>query len=117
MKFNKGTIFLLSTLSLLLFCPKSQADLSVDPDPNTWITDFAVKAIENINGVSYVGGLFNYVGPVTGSGVVLDKNTGLIRACLKLSSIFCIFLRSNTKSDLSQHISRRYDDNELRTVA
>ncbi|MCX7000715.1 MAG: delta-60 repeat domain-containing protein [Candidatus Sumerlaeota bacterium] len=49
---------------------------SSTPREETWITDGPVNAIVRTPDRVYIGGMFNYVGPVTGGGVPLDVTTG-----------------------------------------
>jgi hypothetical protein len=53
---------------------------STTQDSNLWAPSGVVYATAVHNGVLYFGGRFGYVGPLTGSGVVLDASTGARRA-------------------------------------
>ncbi len=46
------------------------------PNPDTWVTDGAVHAIETARGIIYIGGNFTHVGPNTGTGAALSAATG-----------------------------------------
>jgi hypothetical protein len=46
--------------------------------PPLWETDGEVSAIVEREGTVYVGGLFSYVGPHTGSGVALSSDVGAV---------------------------------------
>ncbi len=47
------------------------------PRDDFWITDGPVRAMVETNGIIYLGGDFNYVGPNIGSGAVLEVESGL----------------------------------------
>ena len=46
--------------------------------PPLWETDGSVSAIVESGGIVYIGGGFSYVGPHTGSGVVLSSESGAV---------------------------------------
>ena len=46
--------------------------------PPLWETDGSVSTIVESGGIVYIGGGFSYVGPHTGSGVVLSSESGAI---------------------------------------
>lgn len=53
-----------------------------DYKPDLWMTNGQVEeVIRNANTV-YIGGLFSYVGPRTGSGVSVSTTTGEFLTCL-----------------------------------
>jgi predicted small secreted protein len=41
-----------------------------------WVTDGSVYAVVTSGDTTYIGGMFNYVGPVTGCSVPIDASTG-----------------------------------------
>jgi hypothetical protein len=45
---------------------------------NTWVTDNYPQVIMHNQGYTYLGGSFTYVGPPTGSGVIVDASSGAI---------------------------------------
>ena len=63
-------------LALGVVAAPAHADLSSAADPS-WVTNGEVKAAARIGTDVYVGGTFDYVGPFTGNGVVLDTANGL----------------------------------------
>jgi len=63
-------------LALAAVAAPAHADLSSAADPS-WVTNGEVKAATRIGDTVYVGGKFDYVGPFTGNGVVLDTGTGV----------------------------------------
>ncbi len=62
-------------LALGVVAAPAHADLSSAVDPS-WVTNGEVKAAARIGTDVYVGGTFDYVGPFTGNGVVLDTANG-----------------------------------------
>ena len=46
------------------------------PTTSTWVTDESVLAMARTSSTLYIGGNFTYVGPLTGSGVPIDKVSG-----------------------------------------
>ena len=62
-------------LALGVVAAPAHADLSSAADPS-WVTNGEVKAAARIGTDVYVGGTFDYVGPFTGNGVVLDTANG-----------------------------------------
>src|SRR5262249_32435412 len=44
---------------------------------NLWQPDGPVHTVLEANGVVYLGGRFNYIGPYTGNQVALDPETGV----------------------------------------
>jgi hypothetical protein len=71
-----------SNLCLLVACvwialaQLLQAQRSNSPLTNFWYPDGNVNAIAEANGIVYLGGQFNYIGPYTGNAAVLDVSTG-----------------------------------------
>lgn len=62
-------------LALAAVAAPAHAELSSAADPS-WVTNGEVKAATRIDQTVYVGGTFDYVGPFTGNGVVLDTGSG-----------------------------------------
>jgi hypothetical protein len=50
--------------------------LAQERDTTMWVTNGAVHAISRNENIIYLGGSFSYVGPSTGSGVLLDEVDG-----------------------------------------
>ena len=46
----------------------------------SWVTDGTVKSVLAVGHRVYIGGSFHYVGPVTGSGAPLDRQSGSVVA-------------------------------------
>ena len=70
-------------LAALLAAPvvARAATLSSTPDPHLWVTDGNVYAIAAApNGTTYIGGAFDYVGPLTGGGATGRRRAALSRA-------------------------------------
>ncbi|HMN28182.1 MAG TPA: delta-60 repeat domain-containing protein, partial [Caldilineaceae bacterium] len=79
---GKPTKLLLLILSLALAwlwlsCPVLAQEVSNSPNPNLWVVDGAVYGMARMGDVIYIGGDFTYVGPATGTGVLLDTIGGL----------------------------------------
>lgn len=55
---------------------QAQAQPSSTPRDDFWRTDGAVNSIVSTNGVAYIGGDFNYVGPASGAAGLLDSLGG-----------------------------------------
>jgi len=55
---------------------RALAQPSTSPREDFWITDGPVNAILVTNGVAYIGGSFNNVGPRHSFGAILDRQTG-----------------------------------------
>jgi len=53
----------------------SLGTLSDNPDPDAWVTNGQVHAVERTADATYIGGNFSMVGPYSGSGVVVSKST------------------------------------------
>jgi trimeric autotransporter adhesin len=60
----------------------TRADTSVPavPDATSWITNGDVSAVLHAGGKTYLAGQFDYVGPPTGSGVVVDPTSGKVQS-------------------------------------
>jgi hypothetical protein len=70
---------LLAPLLALLLAPPAHAEQALPnlADPTAWTTDGgSVVCAVVIDGITYVGGNFDYVGPATGAGVFVDPATG-----------------------------------------
>lgn len=47
-------------------------------EENAWVTNGDVLSVANLGGATYLGGIFSYLGPLTGSCVALDATTGAL---------------------------------------
>src|SRR5262245_28019254 len=63
-------------LNALLGVLATYAQISNTPLANFWIATNQVNAVLETNGVVYLGGSFNYVGPNTGPGGVVNATNG-----------------------------------------
>ena len=70
---HKSLLFTLISC-LFIFLSSTAQDL----DTTLWVTDGVVHAVARSNNTIYLGGDFKYVGPNTGTGAALDRNTGLL---------------------------------------
>ncbi len=62
---------------------RAAAPLSSTPDPHLWVTDGNVFAIAPApDGSVYIGGAFDYVGPLTGGGAMLQASGGALKSRL-----------------------------------
>ena len=61
---------------LLTQPPRVSAQPPEIPNPDTWVTDGGVHAIETTRGIIYIGGDFTHVGPNAGTGSALSAATG-----------------------------------------
>ena len=72
---------------------RAAAPPSSQPDGQVWVTNGRVLATAiGANGTSYIGGIFSYVGPQTGSGVALDVSSGVRDASFAMvqGSVFAV---------------------------
>ncbi|HEY3318871.1 MAG TPA: PKD domain-containing protein [Planctomycetota bacterium] len=69
-----------ATVFVVLLSSVVAQDLPNTPRRDMWITDNTVNAVAENNGTIYIGGSFTYVGPYTGSGVVLTADTAQLAA-------------------------------------
>ncbi|MBX2991995.1 MAG: choice-of-anchor D domain-containing protein [Bacteroidetes bacterium] len=65
-------------ISLVILVACSEGTNAQTVKQRLWVTDGEVRAIVKSGRISYVGGSFGYVGPVTGGAVVLSSASGLI---------------------------------------
>ncbi len=68
--------FLFFILALGLNALALQAQHSNLPRDDFWVTDGEVRAVLETNGVLYVGGIFDYVSPVSETGAAFDPISG-----------------------------------------
>ncbi|QHT66432.1 T9SS type A sorting domain-containing protein [Rhodocytophaga rosea] len=61
---------------LLLFCLPFSFLHGQDIDTTMWVTDNRVNAVVQEGNIIYLGGLFNYIGPNTGGGAVVNIADG-----------------------------------------
>ncbi len=64
------------TILALTLAKPAIAELSSTPNPNTWVTNGPVYAIETDGDTVYLGGDFDYIGPNTGHGAEIDLDAG-----------------------------------------
>jgi len=57
----------------VLAAPRAVAETA---DPNLWVTNGTVFALQQHEGTLYVGGQFSEISPATGAGVIFDPQTG-----------------------------------------
>src|SRR5437764_221244 len=70
----------IAALFLLLASPlAAQTPISEVVDPDLWGVNGTVAAIARIGNTLYIGGQFSTVGPCTGGGVPVDRETGVPR--------------------------------------
>lgn len=72
----KPTFTFFISLAILVLC--SWVTNAQTVKQRLWVTDGEVRAIVKSGRISYVGGSFGYVGPVTGGGVTLGLATGIV---------------------------------------
>src|SRR5437868_10960367 len=63
-------------LAALLFCGKLSAQPTNLAREDFWVPDGQVNAIVETNGVLYIGGLFDYISPVSDTGNAFDLTSG-----------------------------------------
>src|SRR2546430_10368614 len=63
-------------LAALLFCSDVLAQPSSLPREDFWVPDGEVRAVIETNGVVYVGGIFDYVSPVSETASAFDFESG-----------------------------------------
>ena len=77
---KKIIALILAVFGFFVFGQKALAAIPDAPDENTWVTNGPIYATAvGGDGTVYLGGSFTYVGPYTGGGVVLSKETGQVQ--------------------------------------
>src|SRR6185503_14565209 len=67
---------LLNWLAMLWLASNSLAHPTSVPRDDFWVPDGPVNAIVETNGVIYIGGLFDYISPVSETGNAFDSVSG-----------------------------------------
>ncbi|MFO0704204.1 MAG: hypothetical protein U0525_05845 [Patescibacteria group bacterium] len=75
--FCKYVLFFCLVFLSLVTSPQAFA-LDANINQNVWVTDSEPRVITRNGNYTYLGGSFDYAGPLTGAGVIVDASTGAV---------------------------------------
>src|SRR3954463_12506892 len=73
---NEMKQIFIALTGFLLMAMTGQGQHSNLPREDFWVTDGEVRTLLETNGVVYIGGIFDYVGPVSETGGAFDPISG-----------------------------------------